>query len=365
MYDSGKLPFAILMGVLLAMNLASDAQSKSSSNATTKPEDKDLVLRVQVRRVPVDVIVLDKHGNPVHGLKKEDFQVKEDDKSQRVLSFESYDGSAPSYVPPKSPSLPANTFVDLPSAPERGPLYILYYDMVNTPPGDQMAFREELIKFIDNAQPGTRIALFVNARGLHLLQGFTTDHALLREAAVRKGPGPHVPNVFTEGNTFGRYDAGAALSNLNFISDYLGGIPERKNLIWLSTYFPIPVGPTLVGTSSATASQAPQLYSLGAQGGPQVLDLSELLADSIRHTYAAMMRSQIALYPVSFEGVRADANPGDAINVHQNMDLIARATGGHAYYSDNRESLLIEKALEDGETYYTLTYAPSNTKYDG
>ena len=95
--------------------------------------------------------------------------------------------------------LPVNTFVDVPSEPERGPLYILYYDMVNTPQEDQMAFRQGLLKFVDNVQPGTRMALFVNATGLHMLQGFTSDHALLRAAIERKGPGPHIPLVSLEG----------------------------------------------------------------------------------------------------------------------------------------------------------------------
>jgi hypothetical protein len=46
-------------------------------------------------------------------------------------------------------------------------------------------------------------------------------------------------------------------------------------------------------------------------------------------------------------------------------DFIASSTGGHAYYGDNRISAVIEKAMENGESYYTLSYAPLNTKYDG
>ena len=391
MHVSSNLLQSTLSGILLASIslIPVQAQSKPASTATAKPDDKDPVLRVQVRRVPVDVIVLDKHGDPVRGLKKDDFVVKEDNAAQHVLTFDSFDGSVPTFKPPKTPPLPANTYVNLPSSPERGPLYILYYDMVNTPESDQASFHSELLRFIDQAQPGTRIALFVNARGLHLLQGFTSDHALLREAALRKGPGAHIPDQFTEGNLYGRYDAGAALSNLNFISEYLSGIPERKNLIWLSTYFPIPVGPTVIvggeavstyrarqyqqgsGNGIATvgpgnmASQPPVPGSVGAGGGPYVLDLSELMRDSIKHAYAAMMRSQIALYPVSLEGISNDRYPGDVVVDHQNMDTIAGTTGGHAYYGSNREESLIARAVEHGENYYTLTYSPSNTKYDG
>jgi VWFA-related protein len=345
---SGKLLTATSLGILLALiSSAAAAQSKTSSKTIAKPNDKDLVLRVQVRRVPVDVVVLDKQGNPILGLKKNDFVVKEDSRPQHVLTFDWFDGSAPSFVPPKAPAMPVNTFINLPTVPERGPLYVLYYDMVNTPIGDQMAFRQELLRFIDDAPPGTRIALFVNARGLHLVQGFTTDHALLRDAVLRNGSEAYFPKVFIYAENYGHWDVGAALSSLNFIAEYLGGIPERKNLIWLSSAFPIPVGPKLI--------------SVGGDP-PQVYDLTELTRDLVKHTYAALMRSQIALYPVSLTGV---AGGGDAMLDHDDMERIASSTGGRASYSDNRERFQIEKAFEHGRSYYTLTYSPDNAKYDG
>jgi VWFA-related protein len=319
-----------------------ESSSPQHPKSGTRAASKDLVLRLDVRRVPVDVVVTDKNGNPVRGLKKEDFTVKEDKKTQRILTFNYYDGSKPAFVPTKLPPLPANTFVNIPKAPERGPLYVLYYDMVNTTPGDQMAFHKQVLEFVDNAEPGTRIALFVNSSGLHLIQGFTSDHALLRNAILSPGPGPRVPKVFIFGNVYGYEDSGAALSNLKFIAEYLGGIPGRKNLIWLSSEFPIPVGPRLIG--------------------PQFLDLSELQSGVIKSTYSAMMRSRVALYPVDLRGI---VGGGDSIVDHQYADDIAAATGGRAFYSDNKVNALIDKAIAHGENYYSLSYSPSNTKYDG
>ena len=327
-----------------------------------------VVFRLQVRRVPVDVVVLDKNGNPVRGLKKGDFIVKENGKAQHILSFDTFDGSAPSFIPPKAPPLATNTFTDVPSAPERGPLYILYYDMVNTATDDQMTFHSELLKFVDNAPQGTRMALFVNARGLHLIQGFTTDSSQLREAILRKGPGPHIPDVFLDGNVYGTYDASAALSNLNFIAEYMSGIPGRKNLIWMATYFPIPTGPTLVGTGAAAMASAPSVAGqVGAGGGPEVLDLSDLLKDSMKRTYSNMMKTQMALYPVGLGGVGSPENPhgGDSVLDYKRMDDIAAATGGRAYYANNFPHTLIEKAITHGETYYTLSYEPTNANFDG
>jgi len=347
---------------LAAGLIPAGAQSKAPADAGTP------VFRLQVRRVPVDVVVLDKDGNPVRGLKKDDFVVKEDGKTQHVLTFDVFDASKPGPPLPKAPSLPPNTFSNVPAVEERGPLYILYYDMVNTNTDDQMAFHEELLKFVDSAPRGTRIALFVNARGLHLIQGFTTDHALLRQAILSKGPGLHIPQVFLDGNVFGTYDAGAALSNMNFIAEYMSGIPGRKNLIWLATYFPIPMGPTgaMAGIPGA-ASAAPVAGSAKAGGGQLMIDYSYLLQDLIKRTYSSMMRTQMALYPVNVEGVGDPTNPhgGDSVADYQHMDDVAAATGGHAFYANNRPHLLIDKAIAHGENYYTLTYDPTNTKYDG
>lgn len=346
------------------------AQSEATAGTASAQSPSEYVFRSNVRRVPIDVVVLDKNGNPVRGLTKDDFVVEEDGRAENVLSFDSFDGTTSAFVPPKIPALPPNTFVDLPTAPERGPLYILYYDMVNTSENDQMLFRGELLKFVDKAAAGTRIALFVNARGLHMIQGFTADHALLREAILRKSPPPSIPDVFLYGNVFGRYDVGAVLSNLNYLAEYLAGLPERKNLIWLSSYFPIPVGPMVSAIDSTLPSSAPQAGSVGGQGGPETLDLSELEAQAIKRTYAAMMRSRVALYPVSLSGVNGSSESfvsggGDVITDHQNMDTIAASTGGHAFYSDNHPSALIEKAVTHGESYYTLSYSPENMKFDG
>jgi VWFA-related protein len=361
----GRFPLVIAaVSVVVAFSrpIQISAQEPSSKAKSTDQVPGGYVFRSDVRRVPLDVIVLDKSGNPVRGLTKADFVVEEDGKRQNVLSFDWFDGKATEFVPPKIPALPANTFVDLPTAPEHGPLYVLYYDMVNTPLTQQMSAYKQLLDFADHAQPGTRIALFANVAGLHLIQGFTSDHALLRTAINYRGPGPHMPKVFLYGNNYGFEDAGAALSNLKFIAQYLNGIPGRKNLLWVSSEFPIPVGPTESGPTLSGPNT-----NTGVSGGfssstMQINDLSYLLIKSIKETYAALASSQIALYPVDVNGAQAG---GDALSYDHHEDDIAASTGGRAYYGNNKLVELLDKAMENGQSYYTLTYSPTNTKYDG
>ena len=69
----------------------------------------------------------------------------------------------------------------------------------------------------------------------------------------------------------------------------MNGIPGKKNLLWVSSEFPIPVGPTMTGHNSNT----------GVGGGfssstIQINDLTYLLSNMIKETYAALEASQVA-----------------------------------------------------------------------
>lgn len=322
-------------------------EQRDTNRVEPDKQGKSLVFHVEVRRVPLDVVVLDKDGKPVEGLKKSDFEVTEDGKKQRILTFSYESGDKPEFVPPKLAPMPPNTYVNLPKGPETGPLYILYYDMVNTLREHQMAFRNQLLSFVDHAPAGTRFALFVNAVGLHMVMGFTSDHEALREAIESNGPGPHVPKVFLGGATefgpgeYGAGDTGAALSNLNYLAEYLGGIAGRKNLIWLADMFPIPIGPQPDGSFDSDAT---------------ILQNGE-----IDKTYANLMSSQIALYPVDLAGVQGGMGTASR---YQTESAIGTATGGHAYHGSNSAEDLIEKAVAHGEDYYSLSYEPSNLNVD-
>jgi len=47
------------------------------------------------------------------------------------------------------------------------------------------------------------------------------------------------------------------------------------------------------------------------------------------------------------------------------MDEIAEVSGGHAFYNTNGFEQALQTASEDGSNYYTLSYSPTNTKFDG
>ncbi len=344
-----------------------------------------MTIRQTVRRVIVDVTVQDKNGKPVRGLKANDFSVMEDKQPQRVLSFDAYDFNKPSISRgPNAPPLPPNVFLDIPAVPERGPLYVILLDLVNTEIEDQMTGRQQVLKFVDSKPDGTRFAVFAATDKLHLVQGFTSDKEVLHAALDGSHPHQNLPKIFLYGANYGQGDPYTALDMLTHIGQYLDGIPGRKNLIWIAGQFEIDLFPR--------------------DGDP-----SDLQA-AIRAEINELAQAQVALFPVNVRGVVVNPegaltggrpnggaanntapNPGSASSsaassptsnpVLQAMqtagqggslnrnyataDAVASMTGGRAFYSDNDIAGALAEATEAGGTYYTLTYAPPSGSNDG
>jgi len=369
--------------------------------ATQTPAIPSPLFKSTVRRVVIDVVVRDSEGKPVRGLGSKDFSVFEDGKPQHILSFDVYEFDKPSIsLPPDAPALPSNTFVNIPAAPERGPLYVFLYDMVNMEIEDQIPARQQILRFIESKPAGTRFAIWVNSDELYLVQGFTSDKKLLYAALDPQHPVPHVPRSFLLSRNYGKGDTLSTMSVLTHIAAFLNGLPGRKNLIWMAGLFPVTLYPT--------------------PGDPQ--DLRE----DIKRELDELTRAQVAVYPVNIRGVVVNpegaltgtspyggsnsveplaggsAPPGTtagsgaasgtfsggspdrstaALRTANGLQLsgasrslssdymiqgdVATATGGRTFYSDNDLKAALDEATENGANYYTLTYSPTNPNYNG
>ena len=71
---------AATAGLVLVLCLVSAAQDAS--------QDSDTTFKVDVKLVNVFVTVTDQHGAPIAGLKKENFELAEDDKAQKIALFD-------------------------------------------------------------------------------------------------------------------------------------------------------------------------------------------------------------------------------------------------------------------------------------
>jgi VWFA-related protein len=399
-----NLPKLSLLAAVLLLAPQAVAQEPSATQA--REPRVQTTIKTTVRQVLLDVVVTDGKNHPVTGLQREDFSVLEDGESQRILFFEAHSGllGGTNPKPPALPPLPPNTFANVSVESNNSPLNVLLYDLVNTPIDDQPFAHKEVVKFLRSRPAGSRFAIFVLGDTLHLLQGFTDDERQLEAAMNRKEADPHssasyqasedphdtserlsgsplFANELAAQATLGRLQHMEAFTRNFFlqrrvdqtiaafteIARFLRGLPGRKNLLWLSGAFPANIFP-----------DNDPLDPFGAAGN---------YSSELRQAADLLTVGQVAVYPVDIRGLTTDTvfdaansqtyrTPADLRQAHMHfmlqiaaeqavMDQIADDTGGHAFYNTNGLSGAIATCTEDGANYYTLTYAPSNTKFDG
>ena len=179
--------FAVIL--LAAASHPALAQAPAAPKAVDASSAQITTLKTAVRRVAVDVVVTDSKGRPVTGLTQDDFRVAEDNKAQSVLFFDVHSVMPETnFIAPRIPPLPPNTFLNLAKAPESGTPTVILYDALNTPLTEQDRGHKQIVDLIKHRRPGTQIAIFVLTGKLHLLQGFTEDTDLRRQAAPRPQP---------------------------------------------------------------------------------------------------------------------------------------------------------------------------------
>ena len=344
-------------------------------------------IKVESRIVVVDVVVTDKQGQSVPGLREDDFHLSEDGGPQVVTSFEEHKGAVPNEI--KLPPMPPNVFTNFPTARGADSVNVLLLDLLNTQPQNQAFVRQQVIKYLGEVPPGTRLAVFALSSHLRIVRGFTTDFSGISATLEDKkfGVAPEVSrDLQTDANQYSdaeilrqmrksqaapsaidavgafqreesaeRANARSELTLQAFqqIARYLSPIPARKNLIWFSDNFPVSFFPD-------TGGRVPKNQ------------------DHIQKTSDMLTAAKVAIYPVSALGVLGDPTfdasklPGSRRELEARlsanqiaMETIAQETGGRAFYSTNALSDAVKHAVSNGSHYYTLAYSPANDKNDG
>jgi VWFA-related protein len=314
-----------------------------------------------VRRVVVDVVVTDKNHNEVHGLQRKDFTVYEDNREQELRSFEAFNlKSDAAFVPPPVPRLPPDTYMNVPPLPEVGPLYVIVYDAVHMSRDDQVFARAQLEKFVNAKPPGTRFEMYLLSDDLRLVQSFTTDPQKMLEVFDVKRKDGHIPWVFLYGANYGSADFSLPFQVMGYIAHNLQGLPGRKNLIWMSSGFPVPFEG---GSGIAPGANGLGGTGMGGLGGSASANMDTLLQqEKLREAADALNYAQVAIYPINVGGLNPQNAWGGIDPVAQQ---IADTTGGKAYYNNNTTAAALTDATENGGSYYELTYSPPDHEFDG
>ena len=316
----------------------------------TAPEYKSqTVIRATTRLVVVDLVATSAKGGAVTDLKQEDFTVTENGVPQKIATFTfSKPAAHPQAVPQQ---LPPGVISNFPAYKTATSFNVILLDAINTDFSSHAYAQDSLIKYLETNPDIQPTAVYAMQGRLLLLHDFTTDTKVLRDVVAGFKPqGPtHIPTVDAAASPFGTRGGSfhvtsqsteVTYQSMRFIARALAGYPGRKNLIWISEGFPF----------SVSAEDPLGDGSLISQDTAQA-------ADQIANE---LMNAQVALYPIDAAGVSIN----DRFNPRVSMVSMSSRTGGRTFYNRNDIEVGVRTSIDDGSTYYSLSYYPTDRGID-
>jgi VWFA-related protein len=356
-----------LLPALAAISFSLPMQVRKPEDQKPKP-----VFSVTTRLVQASVIVQDKNGRPVTGLKKDDFVLRVGRKEREISVFSEETTAARPPAEMLPPGVYSNELARQPGIPNS--LTAVLFDTLNTKWADQLMSKKNVAEFLSQIQPQDRVAIFVLGRKLRVLHDFSNDSAsLVRAIQEFKGRlntevdaskaesyetgNPVLDGIFERSNEeMAQYFEAEArlitLDALTGIADYFASFPGRKNVLWVAGHFSFDYRTRVVeylNVCRALSNANVSLYPVDARGlvGP-----NDIFGWSAANRGSAFNPNALL-----------NASSGFAGSL-QNMDILANWTGGRAFYNTNDITHSLRQALEDSTAYYMLGFYPRESEWN-
>jgi VWFA-related protein len=363
------------VAVLLALVLLCSTSPSQQQTGYVFHAESDLVL--------VNVTARDKSGKFVPGLKPEDFTILEDNKPQKIVSFdvENVDAVPASDVAqakplPEAASGQASTTAstaDLSAQFKDRRLIVLFFDLSAMEPDEIDRAVSSAERYVDTQMaPADLVSIVSLGSSLLVNQDFTADQALLKKQldAFSAGSGQGFEEG-TTGTTEGTPDTGQPfnaddteynifntdrrLEALRSVAEKLAHVQQKKSLIYFSS------GMDRTGIENQS---------------------------ELRAAVNAAVRSNLAIYTMDMRGLQALVAGGEAQNAslrgvsaysgqatlnalnsnfanQETLVTLASDTGGRAFLDSNDFSKIFKGVQQDTSTYYLLGYHSTNPARDG
>jgi VWFA-related protein len=163
------LPIAVLCC------LAPQAAPQLPPESQTAPPS----LQINVNRVLIPVVVRDKQGHPISSLKKEDFQLFDNDKPRPIFAFD-VEQRGPTANAETSPSSPPGT---APPSPTSQRFIVFLFDDLHITSVDLALVQKAGVKALDESMAPSDVAAVLSLSG-KTNSGFTRDHSNLQQAIM-------------------------------------------------------------------------------------------------------------------------------------------------------------------------------------
>jgi VWFA-related protein len=362
------------LGALLACAL--------TCSSVPAQQQADYTFRVQSELTLVNVTVRDKSGNFVRGLKPEDFTVLEDNKPQKVVSFDvedvdavvnqdvaqakPLDGSAAASSAAPGVSETANPYKDR-------RLIVLFFDLSAMEPDEIDRAITSAEHYVDTQMaPADLVSIVSLGSSLLVNQDFTSDHELLKKQLQAFGEGsgqgfeegttgstegtPDTGQPFTADDTeYNIFNTDRRLEALRSVAEKLSHLQQKKSLIYFSSGMDrtgIENQSELRAATNAAVRANLAIYTMDLRGLQALVAGGEAQNASMRGTSAYSGQSMISSLNSNF-------------TTQETLVTLASDTGGRAFLDSNDFSKVFKGVQQDTSTYYLLGYHSTNPAKDG
>ena len=384
---SRSLAIFLCASLFPAFTSSAQASPQNQSSTPASAPQQPPTIRVTTRLIEVTVVVQDKDGKPIPGLKKEDFSLFDEGQPQNLAFFSS---NTPAQTQIPTAPLPPNFFTnrsDL-KGEDPGATIIILFDALNTAFEDQSFARQQILRFLQTVKPQDHVAIFALTDNLIVLHGFSEDAAALANSVTRFSPqllaafdssrswssrnssltNPtsfpsaggggrrnSVEGQFADSRTVDRFQITYAA--IVALADSVSLIPGHKSLVWVSGGIPIQLGGSRIGVPDRDN------FRFDTQGKP-----GDKNSGGVDGLTRVLNRANMAIYPIDVHGIDVnDSSWGFFLrqNRRDTFRVLADKTGGKAFYGTNDVSAAINSAFEDGRYTYTLGFYPNHGVWDG
>lgn len=375
------------------------AQTQKQQPSTEIPK---LVENIDVHVINVDVVVTDKKGKVITGLKKDDFEIYENGVPKAISNFYSVEGGKPTETEGEAPT-PAPTAAPQPPRREEIPdtmkrRIIIYIDNLSMAPFNRNRVFQSMKEFVKTVmRPGDEAMVATFNRSMKVRVPFTRDPVQVQQmldavagesalgttnASERKQIEDRIreTNNYDEALSTARtyassveHDLRQSAESLNGLMTTLAGVEGKKVLILASEGFPMQPGREIFQYIDEVANEKQWRFSGTILEGMSFDSTS--LIQSVARTANA---NGITMYTVHAAGLtggsemsaeHAQPTPvsvSQAIisNTTDSMRLMADMTGGVASIQTNNFAQAFRNIQRDLDTYYSLGYRASTERVD-
>jgi VWFA-related protein len=344
----------------------------------------DYTFHAESELVLVNVTVRDKSGNFVRGLKAGDFSILEDNKQQKVVSFDIENIDAipvqdVAQVKPlpalpeasKASTSPALGSTDTAFKDHR--LIVLFFDLSAMEPDEIDRSVTSAVQYVDKQMaPADLVAIVSLGSSLIVNQDFTADRDLLKKEllAFNTGAGqgfeegstgstegtPDTGQSFTVDDTeFNIFNTDRRLEAIRSVADRLSHVQQKKSLIYFSSGMDrtgIENQSELRAATNAAVRSNLAIYTMDIRGLQAIVAGGEAQNASLRGVSAYSGQSMMNALNSNF-------------TTQETLVTLASDTGGRAFLDSNDFSKVFKGVQDDTAAYYLLGYHSTNPARDG